>query len=397
MKQTLISILLFFTASAAFVPGAFAEASYRVDIEDAIDRLNLVIKHPETDELYLIHLRTSCGILKPKQEVTLIISGDLDSSNDTLKISPSQQCKIDLAERFTERLVVEKVYGTQREANVRTENNLLYYVNFSGLCSSIVRHINEEIFVRQDGDQISSGDRLILPDADGICSIQTLRRIPESRPSIPEVNEAIDQNPTTPTKIMAFPRNHRVYLTWNESNDDHRVSHYLVSVSLYRLNPHDLEPESMPNVSKVNGTRFIAEDLENNKMYWFYLAGVDYKGNISEWSRGTVAMPRGLILADSLKIEERSMNPFVVQESDLSFLVRWNDLPSATYYSITLETDGELDFTNHKWSSNHVRVLKWPNRKGKEMILRVRAYDPRGLLREESLTFSFGVGDGLEE
>ena len=86
MRKTLLLTFIIGILSFLTVHLVQADFMYRIQIDDVINRRNIVITHPETDEKYLLHLESGCGELEDGQNVSLVVRGSLNSNHDIIKI-----------------------------------------------------------------------------------------------------------------------------------------------------------------------------------------------------------------------------------------------------------------------------------------------------------------------
>ena len=365
-----------------------ADVLYRVQIDDVINKRNIVITHPQTDERYLLHLQSGCGELVEGQNVSLAIRGELNSNQDIIKVDVWHRCNIDQAERFTQKLYVDFVFNSNTEAKVTDESGQGYSIQYGESCRYISRYLENYIYVLQSSSGLRRGDRIYLPDKDGQCSIiQLSKKLDE--PEIPEA--ANEQIPTTVTDVRALPGNGKVFLSWRAAQDNEGISHYLVSYNRYKLNTKDVPAQEMPNQIRTENTHLNVTNLNNDRPYYFYVLAVNTSGNASSnWSNGVSAMPKSSIFSGKAVPSGISpLNVRVASESSRSFVIRWDPVPNTTRHTVLLEIDGEREFAQANYIKRYIRILKRPHRKGKELTLKLWAYSLRGFIKKEEIDFEF--------
>ncbi len=372
-----------------FIPHAHAETSFRITIDEVINRRNITIEHPETKDKYLLYLSTGCGALEKAQVVDLIIRGELNSNHDQIKTDSIHSCKIEFAEIYNQKLYIDYVYHSDTRARAQDESEQEYTISFGKSCRLIPRYRDGYVYVLMGNDTLAKGDRIYLPNKDGQCSIDYLKPI-ENR-VIRKVQEAdTDSRPTMVTHVRAFPRNGKVFLNWRAAKDDKAIDHYIVSYSDYEINTKDVPLSEMPNQTKVKLTRFTVPDLTNDRSYFFYILAVDSADQwSSEWSRPAESTPKSSVLNVADSSPSTEMNLRIERESRLSFLIKWDRLKTSDRQTVIFDVDGDRSFARTDYSKNYIRILKRDQRKGKSLTIKVRSYDLRTLLKEESIEFEF--------
>lgn len=291
------SIILSFIIGAITLLGfqtALADTLYRAEIGEVISRKNVTISQPETGENYLLYLGKGCGDLEAGQKVNLSIHGKLDYRKDFIKLSALHGCQIEQAEQINSKLYIEKALG-KNQAYVLDENGVRFYITYN-YCKYFTRYKRDYIYIRKWGSNLSSGDRIYLPNKDGICSIKYVQEIPEKLPKKLKKENDI-KVPTIVNRVKASPGNTKVYLSWKAAKDNVGISHYIVSYSPYRLRSKTIPLNEMPNQIQTKSTYIAMEGLRNNEKYFFYVLAVDVNGNkSSRWSRVKVSTPRATIL-----------------------------------------------------------------------------------------------------
>lgn len=382
--------LLFLAASllSTDITHAQNEKSYRIQLDEVINRRNVLITHPETDDTYLLHLKTGCGEIETGQQVSLIINNTLNYNRDWIKIDAWHKCEIDQAEVITGKLYVDLTLSSDQSYVIDSDGKR-FFISYTSFCRSIPRYWRDYIYVRQYKNELSQGDRIFLPNRDGLCSIDYVRFIPERIQEIPQEDLGDIKVPTTVSRVKASPGNGQVSLSWNASRDDSGISHYIVSYSGSRIRTRETPVSAMPNQILTESTNYTVEGLENNEKYYFYVLAVDNNGNMSSrWSIAAFTTPRAS-LPEVSYVRPGSFGLEVLRETSRSIIIQWNYLPGTDRQTVILEVDGKRDFARSHYTRRNIRILKRPHRIGKTLTLKVRAYDLRGLIKEEEIDFSF--------
>jgi len=367
-----------------------ADFSQRIQINEIIDKYNVVITHPDEGEPYLLHLGSGCGILEAGQTVSLVTKGALNANNDLIKVNDVHRCTIDFAERFTQKLYVKYVFNGNTEAWVVDESDQEYYLSYGPSCSAMPRFRKNHIYVLQGGDKLSRSDKVYLPNKEGQCSIEYLREIRPYRPKITTDPGRDQEKPTTVTHVKAFPRKGRVFLTWRSARDNQEVDHYIVSYNKGNLNPKDIPVVNMPNQIETKNTYLTLKNLTNDETYFFWVAAVDTSGNISDqWSETVQTTPKASILPDPSSPSRYGLNLRITYESDRSYLFEWDEIPGTNRYTVILEVDGSHDMVRTDFHKKRIRILKRPHRQGRPLTFKVRAYSHDKYLGEERINFEF--------
>lgn len=369
---------------------AQADFSQRIQIDEAMDRRNIVITNPDDGEPYLLHLQSGCGVLENGQTVSLVVKGSLNSNHDMIKVDESHRCNIDFAEPFTQKLYVKYVFNGNTEAWVVDESDREYYLSYPPFCSAMPRYWKSYIYVLQGGSELSKSDKVYLPNKDGQCTISYLREIHRYRPK-PTTDLSRDQEkPTTVTNVKAFPRNGRVFLSWRSAQDNQKVDHYIVSYHTGNLNTKNIPDTEMPNQVETKNTYLTLKNLTNDETYFFWVAAVDTSGNMSDqWSGTAQAMPKASIFSELPSSGDHALNLRMTHESTRSYLFEWDEIPGTNRYTVILEVDGSHDVVRTDFHKKRMRILKRPHRQGKQLTFKVRAYSHDDYLGEERINFEF--------
>ena len=390
MKKTIIFSFIIGIFSLLSFQFVYADILYRIQIDEVINRRNILITHPETNEKYLLRLKSGCGDIQTNQNVFLSIRGALDSSNDIIKEDAWHQCGIDWAEKFTQKLYVEHVsHGNQ--ARIADELGQKYFITYTDACRAMPSYRDTYIYVLQGANYLRQGDKIFLLNYDGQCSISYVRKVETDVTEIPEEPVGDTRVPTSVVRVKAFPMNGKVFLSWSAARDNVGISHYIVSYNTYKIRTKGIPIQEMPNQIQTEDTHLTVENLENEETYYFYVLAVDTSGNVSSrWSMAAKATPKSSILSDELTPSGTySLNVRIANESPRSFLIRWNHHPMVTRYSVIFEVDGQRVFTRTGYTKRYIRILKKESREGKPLTLKVRSYGLRGFLREAEVNFEF--------
>lgn len=394
-------LTLLFLAAVLFAP-SFALGAYqtalRVKAREVVDHQNSFLLIEDNGETWLIHHETGCGSVQEGDPLTLVITGELDGNQDRMWKGDYASCTVDMAEKINGRLRVTTTSSADNFTSV-SDGGKPYRIYYSERCKAMKGLKDHDVYVHKyGGSQLRAGDKFFLPSVGEMCSITYVQsEIYEmSEPSSTATTTVTvdDKRPTTPTNVRAFPSNTAVYLYWRASEDDVAIDHYVVSASLYHRDDPvaqdpEIKPQYMPDTVVTQGNRpsIKLENLEPDELYFFRVIAVDSSGNESSyWSEEATAFTKSSIAQTSL--ENSALRLFQAQETDTSYLFRWNSLPGAKY-SVVLEADNERVFVSNSWNKNYIRILKKPSRKGKRLELIVRSLDFRGINHKAVAEFSF--------
>jgi len=273
---------------------------------------------------------------------------------------------------------------------------VLHRIYYSERCRALKGLNGKDIYHYQFGHSIAAGDMIYVPDSTESCPltfVQTIEDLPDE--PIPDPNEGRDiKHPSTPANFRAIPTKNAVYLYWQPSTDNVAISHYIISTSLYHhvdervREPGDLAVLPDERVTSDNTPSARLTDLQPDELYFFRIVAVDTSGNKSSyWSEEATAMTKSAIAEIDLRTTPLRM--YQAQETENSFLLRWNKIVGAARFTVILEVDGERQYVNTQWFQNYIRIDKKLERKGKEMELIIRTLTPLGQRLEDSITFSF--------
>ena len=70
MKKTFLLIFIIGISSFLAIRLTQADFSQKIQIDEVINRQNIIITHPQTQESYLLHLKSGCGELESGQTVS---------------------------------------------------------------------------------------------------------------------------------------------------------------------------------------------------------------------------------------------------------------------------------------------------------------------------------------
>ncbi|MBI5421735.1 fibronectin type III domain-containing protein [Candidatus Peregrinibacteria bacterium] len=382
MKKILFAIAL---ACLLQTPFARADLSQRVVLEEVVGRRNVVIHDPQTDEKVFLHLRIGCGELTQNQSATVVIQGTLNGNSDFLKIDSTRQCAIDQVEPFTQKLYIRQFTLGNSEILVSDESGQEYLLQYGTLCSAMAQFRESWIFVRQNDQTLAQSDRLFLPDRSGECPVDRIEKRAPSTPTKP-TDKTDRQLPTAPSGLKPALGNGEIHLTWRAATDDRGISHYLVSHSPNAIDPKGIATQDMPNLTQSKSTRFTVTGLENGQRTYFYVAAVDTSGNrSSDWATAQATPSSAIPATDA----NATLNLRMGEETDQSFWVRWDRIPGATRYWVTLEADHKRLFSNARFPEKTLQVRKGQDRQGKTLTVTVRALGYYGLMKEETIEFGF--------
>ncbi|MBU1018207.1 fibronectin type III domain-containing protein [Patescibacteria group bacterium] len=394
MKKLFVLSLLIGLLFIPTIHSVQADTLYRVQIDEVISRRSITILHPKTDEPYLLHLQTGCGELTDGQNVSVSIRGALNSNGDILKVDATHQCAIDQAERYTQKYYVKFVFAGNTEAWVIDESGEEYFMEYLPFCQAMPRYSKDNIYILQGSGGLAKGDKIYLPNKDGQCSVDYVRRPPHFKADEAPKKDADEEDiqiPTTVTNVQASPGNKKVGLTWRAAKDNVGIDHYVVSYNNAHLTTKDIPWQNMPNQTETKNTSLTISELENNEVYFFWVLAIDTSGNVSDdWSTEVRSTPKASVLSDDMFSDgDTNLNLRIYEETSRSFLIRWDPVPDINRYTVILENDGEREFAMTDLTKQNMRILKRSHRKGKALKLTVRAYSLKSLLKEETIEFSF--------
>ncbi len=383
-------------AAAILAPSlAFAtyERAIRVTANQVVDYMNNFVLIDYDGEQWLLHHKTGCGNVVEGDKLTLAIRGELDGNQDTLWKGTSYNCIVDQAEMITGTMTAITISGEDNYTSVN-DNGKPYRIYYSDRCSAIQNMKGKEVYVRKfGGDQLRAGDQFFLPGAGEMCAITYVmpqgQALPERQPVVGDV-----KRPTTPTHVRAIPTTRAVYLYWDAAKDDDGISHYVISASLYHRDDPvaqdpSVKPQEMPNtiVTETNKPSLRMEDLEPDELYFFRVIAVDNSDNESSyWSEEATATTKSSIAQRS--VENSELKLVMGQETPTSYLFRWTNIPGSKY-SVVLEVDNDKVFISNHWKQTYIRILKKPERKGKDLELIVRSLSIKGIVQKAVARFGF--------
>ncbi len=386
-------ILFVFILSILITPFVYGGYEYtqRVTIQDYEDNFNnFVVEMGEYDDKWLVHHTGTCGQLYEGREIVLIIGGTPDGNNDRLRNGLYYECPIDQLEQIDGTLLVSEYKWADNEAIVEDEQGNEYRIYFSTDCHAMKGLHGYKVYLRQFGFNLNAGDIIYLPENGEHCAITYAARRDMPLEEVPEPVRDI-KKPTVPTNVRAYPGKTGAYLFWDAAKDDTYIAQYIISVSPYKiLDTKEWDLNDMPHKIYTNSdkTSYKIEDLQPDDTYFFYVIAVDAFGNISpEWSLPDDAYVRSSIAEVSLVASSLIIRQS--QETDYSFLFRWNEIPGAEHYTVVLTVDGRRDFVSSNWQKDYIRILKKEERKGKNLKLLVRGYNSYGQRIEDEIRFSF--------
>jgi len=392
IKRFLPIIVATVILAPAFVMGSY-ERAIRLTATNVVDYQNNFLLLENNNEQYLIHHKSGCGKVVEGTELTLVIRGELDGNRDELWRGNYYNCIVDQAEMITGTMTVTRVSPVDNYTSV-SDNGTPYRIYYSERCSAMSGMNGRNVYVRKyGGTQLRAGDKFFLPGAGEMCSITYV--MPEGiAPPEPEPVVGDVKRPTTPTHFRAIPSTSAVYLYWDASDDNEGISHYVISASLYHMDDPvardpSVKPQEMPDTIKTETNRpsFKLENLEPDELYFFRIIAVDTSGNESSyWSEEATAFTKSSIV--QMTLENSELRLFKAQETPYSYLFRWNNIPG-TKYSVVLEVDNERVFSSNSWPQTYIRILKKPERKGKEIELMIKSLNYRGVSQKATAKFSF--------
>jgi len=283
------------------------------------------------------------------------------------------------------------VYNSNTEARVKDGSGQEYNMDYGQSCHAMPGYKEKYIYTYQVSEDPASGDKIILPDQDGQCSISDLRKVEKHEYEKPTAADFEGRVPSAVTHVKAIPRNGSVSLTWRPATDDKGVSYYVISYDKYKIDTQNTPFVDMPNQKKTDSIRYTITGLTNEESYYFYIIAVDTDGNLSSyWSDEVTCTPKSSIMpTESLANSLRTMNLRIVNEGPNSFLIRWNTLPGQTRQTVSLEINGEREFSMTDYSKLHMRILKKEYREGKQLTFKVQIHGLKGVIQEEEIDFDF--------
>jgi hypothetical protein len=388
--------ILFLLIASLFLPLitlAAYEYTERVKIQDYQDQFNnFVVEVGDYDETYLIHHSGNCGKLEEGREIILIVRGTLDGNNDRIRNGNLYECDIDQAELFDVKLEVIRVSTADTTTEVRTEDDKDYRIYYSEACHAMKGLNGYEVYLRQFGYDLNAGDLIYLPGNEGQCAIRYAHRTDLPLPPTEEESERDIKKPTMPTNVKAYPGDGSAYLFWDASKDNVGIKQYIIAVSPYRIqDTKEWDFNDMPGkiFTGSDKTSYKVTGLPNDDSYFFYVIAEDYAGNLSsEWSWPDDAFVKSAIIRPSLVTQ-----PLIIrlsQETDSSFLFRWNDIKDKTRdYTVILKVDGDRELIFNDWMDDSIRIAKKSYREGEDLELIVRTYNIYGQLLQDEYEFSF--------
>lgn len=365
---------------------AHADTATRVVLEDVIGYRNIILHNPQTEEKVVIHVKPGCGTLVKNQMATLVIQGDLNGNYDSLKIDELRKCPIDQVEPLTQKLYVHPFTTETSEVWVTDEANQDFLLRYTSLCERLPQFQRDFVFVFQGGNELAAGDRLILPELQGACSIERISPRIGTPLGLPQAAEPL--LPTAVSGLKAILGNGSVTLKWNPALDSKGISHYLISTSPNAIDPKGVPTQDMPALTTSSSTQTTVTGLENGQSYFFYVAAVNLSGNQSSDWVSVQATPSAQIQTPSTDATT-GLGLKLSSQSAYTFTVRWNRLPGTTRQTVDLTVDGRRMLWNSNFTRITILLRKGADRKGKSMVFRVRAYGIYGLMKEESLELKF--------
>lgn len=387
-------IVITFSLFAPLFANAGYEIAKQVIATNVVDPLNnFILVDDMNGESILIHHQTGCGDVTEGTKLTLVIRGELDGNLDELWNGDFRRCTVDQAEPITGLMTVTTFSASDTYTSV-SEGGKPYRIFYSERCRAMKNMGGKEVYVRKFGSgELRAGDKFFLPDAGEMCAI-TYVESELFTPPAPKPDTGDIKRPTTPTHFRAVPSKDSVYLYWDDAQDESGIAYYVISASLYhRDDPVARDPEVKPQEmqdtfkTSTNDNHLRLTGLQPDELYFFRIIAVDNAGNESSyWSEEATAFTKSSIAQIGL-VNER-LRIYQAQETDSSFLFRWNNL-SGSKYSVALEVDGERVFAASEWNQNTIRILKKSERKGKDMKLIVHSLNSLGIDQKATITFSF--------
>jgi len=385
MKRFIATII----GLALFIPytSAYYEYTKRVTILSLdIWTNNLTIEHE--GKTMLLHYTGSCDDMEEGGQVIINVRSMLDGYSDYLVLSSYRKCAIDQVQQINGTMTVTDVMSDYMSL-LTDKNGNQYEVQYNANCMHIARYWRKEVYFYQSGSSPSVGDKIHLPANEGSCSLLYVKkRLPLVETEKPEGDI---KRPTMVSEVTATPGNGSVWLNWRAASDDAGVDHYIISYFPYSIKTENYTVDQMPNkiTTGSNATSYKVTGLTNEDIYFFYVIAVDTSGNVSsDWSPEVSATPRSSISQLTTTARTR-LFIYKTQETSLSYLFRWNEIPSYSRQTVILEVDGERDFTSTSWDQFYIRILKKADRKGKPLKLIVRQFDIHGGMFENEYDFQF--------
>jgi hypothetical protein len=386
MKKLIATII----GLALIIPHTFAYYEYTqrfTILELNKTTKNLIIDNEGIN--MLLHYTGKCDEMEEGKQILINIRSSLNSNGDTLIASDIHRCPIDQAEEVNGELTLEQVFSDY-SGLVSDENGDIYHIQYDARCTSMPRYWRQKVYLYQFG-ALSQGDTIYLPRNEGSCSLLYVKK-QSSSTSETQKPEGDVTKPSMVSEATATPGNGSVYLNWRSASDNVAIDHYIISYSLYSINTKERDFNDMPNKIVTTGsmTSYEIKGLENGEIYFFYVAAVDTSGNISSsWSPVASAKPSSSIARLDTNTTRTRLFIYKTQETTLSYLFRWNRIPSFDRQTVILEVDGERDFVSTDWVQDYIRILKKADRKGKPLMLLIRQFDIKGNMFEKEYEFSF--------
>lgn len=350
---------------------------------------NLVVERDE--KMWLLRYNGNCDQITVGGTVVLAIRGDLDGYDDYLKTSSYYKCEIEQAEEITGTLHVDYVFNNKTQAGVTDENGEKYVILVNSNCTKILGYMYKDIYFKGYQDSLAKGDHIYLPRNEGRCSLLYTEHIEKSIEEVEEIDITEDViEPSIVSKPNAIPGDGRVYLSWNEADDNVAVDHYIISYSQYSLDTERYDINDLPNKITVMNDNYIITELQNENRYYFYVLAVDTNGNTSSrWSEEASAEPKSSIHDVDPILIRPNVEILKAQETPLSYLFKWEKIPLYKRQTIIFEADGVREFAYTSWGRNYIRIFKKDTRKGKNLKLTVKEYDLYGGMFKDEFVFDF--------
>jgi len=381
----LLSILLSPKAQAM-------DVSERTTIEKIPALLNFVITRPSDQTQWLIKMKKGCSNFKEGQEVQLVMREALNGNNDYLKVDNQPACGIEKAYQFNGELLVDYAYNN--EAQVIDEKERHYSIFHVMGCAQLRSHLQEKVYVLRQGDELNEGDILFVPGDPDQCSIRLVEKLPAPKKEAEDPNKDT-KRPTRVANVRAIPQNGQAFVYWHSAEDNVGIDHYVVSYSKYRSDPKNIMTGSAENQTVSTDTKMTIKGLENDQMYYFYILAVDTSGNESSfWSPSASAFVKSSIMpAPVVNTQGPKLNLHKVNETKTSITFEWDNPPTTTRYLVTLRTITRkskiTDFGFNEYASTRIKILKTPSRRGKNLELKVSAFNTKDFIGEETMEFRF--------
>lgn len=390
LKKTLFLFAGLLFLATASETHAF-ERSQRIEVDEVLNKRNIVITNPVDDERYLLYLSTGCSVFDAGQTVTLTLRGPLNSAGDSIREDALHRCRIERAHQFNQKYFVDFVFTGNTEARVTNESGDSFFMRYPSTCSAMPRYSEEHIYLLGRTSRLQQGDRIYLPNKDGQCNVTFVREIRSTRDrNVTETSGDI-QRPSQVTHVKALTGNNEIFLNWRRATDNVGISHYLVSHDSDSLNTRNAGPDALPNIVRADSNNLTISDLENNRRYYFYVLAVDTSGNVSsEWSAEVIGTPKPNVLSsDRETVGGQFLNLELAHESRRSFLFTWDPPSDTQRQTVILEVDGAREIVRHNYPSKRFRVLKRSQRAGKRLKLIVQAFDIVSLRLKDEIEFEF--------